>query len=53
LLLKHVERVVTANTLAPGREHLRIIPSEHGSDACIMGAIALVLDDVLREPALM
>lgn len=53
LLLKDVERVVTANTLAPGREHLRITPSEHGSDACIMGAIALVLDDVLREPALM
>ena len=49
-LLKDVERVVTENTLAPGREHLRIIPSAHGANACIMGAIALVLDDVLREP---
>jgi glucokinase-like ROK family protein len=53
LLLKEVERVVFANTLAPEREQLKIIPSAHGSDACIMGAIALVLDDILREPALM
>ena len=52
LILKDVERVVFENTLAPGREHLKIIPSAHGSDACIMGAIALVLDDILREPAL-
>jgi glucokinase-like ROK family protein len=53
LLLKDVERVAFANTLAPGREHLRIIPSAHGSDACVMGAIALVLDDILRESDLM
>ena len=53
LLLKDVERIVLTNTLAPGREHLRIISSAHGTDACIMGAIALVLDDILREPALM
>jgi len=52
-LLEDIERVVTTNTLAPGREHLRIIPSAHGSDACVMGAISLVLDDILREPALM
>jgi glucokinase-like ROK family protein len=52
LILKDVEKVVTTNTLAPGREHLKIIPSAHGSDACIMGAIALVLDDILRESAL-
>jgi glucokinase-like ROK family protein len=52
LILKDVERVVFENTLAPGREHLKIIPSAHGADACIMGAIALVLDEILREPAL-
>ena len=52
LLLKDVERIALENTLVPGREHLRIIPSAHGSDACIMGSIALVLDDILREPAL-
>lgn len=53
LLLKEVEQIVVENTLAPGREHLRILPSAHGSDACIMGAITLVLDDILREPALL
>jgi glucokinase-like ROK family protein len=50
-LLNDIERVVSTNMLAPGREHLRIIPSAHGSDACVMGAIALVLDDILREPS--
>jgi glucokinase-like ROK family protein len=49
-ILEDVERVVSANTLAPGKEHLRIIPSAHGTDACVMGAIALVLDDILCEP---
>lgn len=53
VLLKEVERVVLENTLTPVREHLKIIPSAHGSDACIMGTIALVLDDILREPAFM
>jgi glucokinase-like ROK family protein len=53
VFLKDVERVVYENTLIPVREHLRIIPSAHGSDACIMGTITLVLDDILREPALM
>lgn len=53
LLLNDIERIVLENTLVPGREHLRIIPSAHGSDACIMGAITLVLDDILSEPALM
>jgi glucokinase-like ROK family protein len=50
LILDKVEKVALENTLAPGREHLRIIPSAHGADACIMGAIALVLDDLLRDP---
>lgn len=53
VFLSDVERVVQENTLNPVREHLKIIPSAHGSDACIMGTIALVLDDILREPAFM
>lgn len=52
-IIEDIERVVTANTLAPGREHLKIIPSAHGTDACVMGAVALVLDDILREPAIL
>lgn len=50
--LKNVERTAFANTLVPGREHLKILPSAH-KDSCMMGAIAVVLDDILREPALM
>lgn len=53
VFLSDVERVVQENTLNPVREHLKIIPSAQGSDACIMGTIALVLDDILREPAFM
>ncbi len=53
VFLSDVERVVQENTLNPVREHLKVIPSAHGSDACIMGTIALVLDEILREPAFM
>ncbi len=50
LILNKVEEVALENTLAPGREQLKVIPSAFGADACIMGAIALVLDDLLRDP---
>jgi glucokinase-like ROK family protein len=50
-LMDDIKRVASSNMLTPGREHLRLIPSAHGSDACVMGAIALVLDDILREPS--
>lgn len=53
LLLKDVERVVNENTLVMDKDQFKIIPSVHGADACVMGAIALVLDDIVREPALM
>ncbi|MHC1783900.1 MAG: ROK family protein [Anaerolineaceae bacterium] len=53
LLLQDVERVVHANSLVLAKDQFKIIPSVHGADACVMGAIALVLDDIIREPALM
>lgn len=53
LIIDEVRNVVLQNTLAPGREQLRIIPSAHGTDACIMGTIALVFDDILRDPIFM
>ncbi len=52
-LLGEIERVVKKNKLDPHNENLRIIPSAHGSDACVMGAVALILDDILREPTFM
>jgi len=50
-IMQNLELVALQETLSPGREHIRIIPSAHGCEACVMGAIALVLDDVLRESA--
>jgi predicted NBD/HSP70 family sugar kinase len=49
-LLPKVEEIVNRSALWPARENLRVAASAHGADACVMGAIALVLDDILREP---
>jgi hypothetical protein len=29
---------------------VKVTISTHSVDACVMGAVALVLDDILREP---
>ena len=50
ILLPIVEQVVAATALRVISEDARIIPSAHGTEACVMGAVALVLDDILREP---
>ena len=52
ILLPTVERQIVDNALAPAREHVRMAASAFGVDACLMGAVALVLDDILREPML-
>lgn len=48
-LLPVTERTVLADSLGPACEHLRIVPSIYGLDACVMGAVALVLDEILHE----
>jgi glucokinase-like ROK family protein len=50
ILLPIVERVVSASAMGIIGEDVKIIPSAHGTEACVMGAVALVLDDILREP---
>ena len=50
ILLPIVERVVAANAMGLVSEDVKIIASAHGTEACVMGAVALVLDDILREP---
>jgi len=50
ILLPILEDVVCDNSLQLSCQGLRIAASAHGIDACVMGAIALVLDDILREP---
>ena len=50
ILLPIVERLIRENALTPACENVRVAASAHGIDACMMGAVALVLDDILREP---
>jgi glucokinase-like ROK family protein len=52
VLLPEIEGTICENALRPACEGLRIAASAHGVDACVMGAIALVIDDILREPML-
>ena len=50
LLLPVVRQVVAENALGLESQDLKISASAHGIDACVMGAAALVLDDILQEP---
>ena len=52
ILLPVIEQVVATNAMSLPREDLKIVASAHGTDACVIGAAALVLDDILREPGL-
>lgn len=49
-LLPAIERTAQVDSLLPAYEPVRIVPSFHGTDACVMGAVTLVLDEILREP---
>lgn len=51
ILLPVIEQVVADRALSIDLEDLKIITSAHGTEACVMGAATLVLDDILREPA--
>lgn len=44
-----IERAIFSNALQPSADSLRIAFSERGVDACALGAVAIVLDDILRE----
>ncbi|MEW6402544.1 MAG: ROK family transcriptional regulator [Chloroflexota bacterium] len=52
ILLPVLESTIASETLPAIQKDLQIRFSEHGSDACVLGAIAVVLDDILREVAL-
>jgi glucokinase-like ROK family protein len=49
-LMPVIENSVCESALKPPCEHIRFAASAHGEDACVMGAVALVMDDILREP---
>jgi glucokinase-like ROK family protein len=52
IILPVLENTISIETLTAVKEELRVVFSEHGTDACVLGAIAVVLDDILREIAL-
>lgn len=49
LLMPGIERSLRKFSLPDLREGLQIIPSANGADAALLGSIALVLDEVIRE----
>jgi glucokinase-like ROK family protein len=49
LLAPIIEKVVRSEALYPAAHELRIGFSEHGNLECVYGAVAIVLDDILRE----
>jgi predicted NBD/HSP70 family sugar kinase len=44
-----IEKTIFSNALQPSANGLRIAFSERGPNACVLGAVAIVLDDILRE----
>ncbi len=52
ILLPVIEKTVLAEALPPSVKDLRIAFSERGNEACVYGAVAVVLDDILREMAI-
>jgi len=44
-----IEKTIFSNALQPATDNLRIKFSEHSAEACALGAVAVVLDDILRE----
>ena len=51
-LLPVINETVREHALARPWEIVEVAASAHGADACVMGAVALVLDEILREPLL-
>ncbi len=49
-LLTAIREALQLRVLAPMLEKVNVIPSSLGLDSCVMGAVAMVLDDVVREP---
>jgi predicted NBD/HSP70 family sugar kinase len=44
-----IEKTIFSNILQPCADGLRVAFSERGANDCVLGAIAVVLDDILRE----
>ncbi len=52
ILYPVIQETVAKETLLPSQKDLRIEFSERGRDACVYGAVAIVLDNILQEMAI-
>lgn len=52
IILPILEKTIADETLPSVRQDLEVIISDQGADATVLGAIAVVLDDILRSIAL-
>jgi hypothetical protein len=48
-ILQPIEKTIFSSVLHPCADGLRIAFSERSADDCVLGAIAIVLDDILHE----
>jgi glucokinase-like ROK family protein len=48
-LIPEIQEILKRSILPPLRENIRIEPSKHGLDSTVLGAVAFVIDEVLRE----
>jgi predicted NBD/HSP70 family sugar kinase len=44
-----IEKTIFSNILQPYADRLRVAFSDRGVNDCVLGAVAIVLDDILRE----
>jgi glucokinase-like ROK family protein len=51
-LLPVIKEVVGTNALGLSLQNMEVIGSQGGKDACVIGATALVLDSIWREPSI-
>ena len=51
IILPVITATFVKNSLFPSFEAIRIIPSALGSDSCVLGCVALVLDEVIQQRA--
>ncbi len=51
ILMPIIEEIIAETSLPPINKSVDIKFSDHGADGCVLGAIAIVLDDIIREVA--
>jgi glucokinase-like ROK family protein len=49
LLLPTLERSIRKNSLSDQMGKLDVVPFTNGADACLLGCVALVMDEIIRE----